>query len=106
MKREDVLRHPAYWFEDVQNELYSQVVDYMDREKINRSELAKRLKVSKGYVSQILNGNYNYTLKKWIELCLAIGIVPGVYRKLDDVIEADKEFARAKKDAIRGETTT
>jgi transcriptional regulator with XRE-family HTH domain len=96
MNREDILKRPAYWFEHEQNELFRQVSDYMERENINRTELAKRLKVHKSYVSQILNGNFNYTLKKWIELCLTIGIVPGEYRKLEDIIKADSEFANNK----------
>jgi len=100
MNREDILKRPAYWFEHEQNELYRQVTEYMERECINRTELSKRLNVSKGYVSQILNGNFNYTLKKLIELCLAIGIVPGEYRKIEDVIRADIEFAKSKKDKV------
>jgi transcriptional regulator with XRE-family HTH domain len=97
MSREEVLRHPAYWFENEQNEIYSQVSEYMDREGINQTQLAERLKVGKSYVSQILKGNCNFSLKKWIELCLAIGIVPGEYRKLEDVIRADAEFSASKK---------
>lgn len=91
MKREEVLRSPAYWFEHEQNELFRQVHEYMEREGINRTELASRLNVSKGYVSQILNGNFNYTLKKWIELCLAIGVVPAGYKKVDEVIKEEKD---------------
>ncbi|CAN5174478.1 hypothetical protein BH09BAC6_BH09BAC6_16790 [soil metagenome] len=100
MKRDEILRRPAYWFEHEQNELYRQVTDYMERENINRTELAKRLNVTKGYVSQILNGNFNYTLKKWIELCLSIGVVPNGYKKIEDVIQEDARFAQAKKDAF------
>lgn len=97
MKREEILRRTAYWFEHEQNELYRQVTEYMERENINRTQLADRLNVRKSYVSQILNGNFNYTLKRWIELCLAIGIVPGEYRKIEDVIKTDAEFAESKK---------
>ncbi|MDR3693518.1 helix-turn-helix transcriptional regulator [Mucilaginibacter sp.] len=105
MKREDILRRPAYWFEHEQNELYTQVTDYMERENINRTELASMLNVSKGYITQLLKGNYNYTLKKWIELCLAIGIVPGEYRKLEDIIQEDFEFAKAKREnRLEGKT--
>jgi transcriptional regulator with XRE-family HTH domain len=89
MNREEILRHPAYWFENEQNEIYSQVCDYMEREGINQSELATRLKVGKSYVSQILKGNYNFSLKKWIELCLAIGIVPAGYKSIEEVIKED-----------------
>jgi transcriptional regulator with XRE-family HTH domain len=104
MKREDILRRPAYWFEHEQNELYRQVIEYMERENINRTELANRLNVHKSYVSQILNGNFNYTLKKWIELCLAIGVVPGGYKKIEDVIKEDVQFAQAKKDVFEKKT--
>jgi len=97
MKREDILRHPAYWFENEQNEIYSQVTDYMEREGINQTQLAEKLSVGKSYVSQILKGNYNFSLKKWIELCLAIGIVPAGYKKIEDVIQEDKLFAESKK---------
>jgi len=89
MEREDILRRPAYWFEETQNELYSQVSEYMKREKINQSQLAERLKVSKGYVSQIMNGDYNFSLKKWITLCVSIGIIPSGYKNLDEVIKED-----------------
>jgi transcriptional regulator with XRE-family HTH domain len=50
----------------------------MDAEGLNQSQLAKRLGVSKGYVSQVLNGNFNHTVRKLIELSLAIGMVPVV----------------------------
>ena len=97
MKREEILRHPAYWFENEQNEIYSQVTDYMEREGINQTQLAEKLKVGKSYVSQILKGNYNFSLKKWIKLCLAIGIVPAGYKRIEDVIQEDKMFAESKK---------
>ena len=87
MKREDVLRSPEYWFEHAQNELYDEVVQYLEREQISRTQLAKKLNVSKSYVSQILNGHFNYTLKRLIELGLAIGVVPRIYyQKPEDMI--------------------
>ena len=86
------MRSPEYWFQDAQLDLYTQVNDYLKREGINQTELAERLNVTKGYISQILNGNFNYTLKKLIDLSLAIGIVPKIkYSKIEDVIKADTE---------------
>ena len=88
--REDLLNSPEYWFEDAQNELYRQVIEYMEREGINQNQLAERLGVSKGYVSQILKGEFNYTLKKLIEISLAIGQVPKIeYASVANVIEED-----------------
>jgi transcriptional regulator with XRE-family HTH domain len=97
MNREEILKHPAYWFENEQNEIYSQVIDYMEREGINQTQLAEKLKVGKSYVSQILKGNCNFSLKKWIELCLAIGIVPAGYKSIEEVIQEDKLLAQSKK---------
>jgi transcriptional regulator with XRE-family HTH domain len=88
--REELLKSPEYWFEHAQNDLYGEVVDYMEKEKINQNQLAERLGVTKGYVSQILKGEFNYTLKKLIEISLAIGKVPQIeYRSMEDIIQED-----------------
>jgi len=90
MTRDKLLKSPAYWFEYEQNELFRQINEYLEVESINQTELASRLNVSKGYVSQILNGNFNFSLKKLIELCLSIGIVPKInYKKIEEVIKED-----------------
>lgn len=78
LTREELLKSPEYWFEEAQNELYRQVVEFMEKEGLNQTQLAERLGVSKGYISQILKGEFNYTLKKLIELSLAIGKVPNI----------------------------
>jgi transcriptional regulator with XRE-family HTH domain len=75
-KRLETLKRPEYWFEYSQNELFRQVSAFMNVEGINQTELAERLGVSKGYVSQILNGTSNFSMKKLIEISLAIGKVP------------------------------
>lgn len=88
--REELLRSPEYWFEDAQNELYRQVIAYKERKGINQTQLAEELGVSKGYVSQILKGEFNYTLKTLIDISLAIGIVPKIeYEQLSKVIADD-----------------
>jgi hypothetical protein len=47
--------------------------------------------VIKGYISQILKGEFNYTLKKLIELSLAINKVPQIeYKSVEQVINDDK----------------
>jgi transcriptional regulator with XRE-family HTH domain len=75
-KKKDLVRTVEYWMETIQNELFNQFSDYMEKEQMNKTELANKLNVSKGYVSQVLNGTFNFTLKKLIELSLAIGKVP------------------------------
>ena len=41
----------------------------------NKSQLAEYLGVSKGYVSQLLNGDYDHRMSKFFELALAFGMV-------------------------------
>ncbi|NJM93633.1 MAG: helix-turn-helix transcriptional regulator [Cytophagales bacterium] len=74
--REELFQQPEYWLERIQNNVFRIVEDYMNRKGINQSELAQEWGVSKGYVSQILNGNFNFSLTKLIELCLKVGIAP------------------------------
>ncbi len=88
--REELLQSPEYWFEEAQNELYRQVVDYKEKMGINQTQLAEKLGVSKGYVSQVLKGEFNYTLKKLIELSLAVGKIPQIeYKPIEQVLLED-----------------
>jgi transcriptional regulator with XRE-family HTH domain len=73
---EELIRTPEYWMENIQNELYRQVKKFLDDKGITQTQLAKDLNVTKGYVSQVLNGNFNFTLSKLIELSLAVGAAP------------------------------
>lgn len=45
-----------------------QVVAYMEKRGINRAELAKRLGVSKAFITKLLNGNPNLTIKTMVSL--------------------------------------
>lgn len=78
MTREELLRSSEYWTTKMQLELYARIEAYMSENKINRTELAKRLGVSKGYVTQILNGDYDHRLSKLVEIALKIDYVPRI----------------------------
>lgn len=78
MKREKLIRSKGYNVTKIQNELYRQLTSYLEENKMTQSAFAKQLGVSKGYVSQILNGNFDYKLSKLVELSLAIGKVPEI----------------------------
>ena len=88
--REQLLRSVDFWLVQAQDEIYRQVIEYIETEKITQTELANRLGVTKGYVSQILKGEFNYTLKKLIELSLSVGKVPVIeYKSIRDLIKED-----------------
>lgn len=98
MTRKELLSHPEYWFTEAQDELFRQVIEYMERENLNQTQLAERLGVSKGYISQLLKGDFNHSLKKLIEISLLIGKVPRIeYKSLAQLLEEDKRRAYTQK---------
>ncbi len=90
--REELLKAEEYWFETLQNSIYRMVAEYIQKEGINQTQLAEMLGVSKGYISQIMNGNFNYTLKKMIELSLALKKAPVFeFKDLNQYIQEDTQ---------------
>ena len=90
MERKDVLKSPEYWTAKTQTELYNQAKKFMGELGWNRTQLADYLGVSKGYVSQLLNGDYDHRLSKFFELALSFGVVPQVkFVPVEDCIKTD-----------------
>lgn len=90
--REELLKQPEYWTAQTQIMLYDQAAKFMERNNMNRSQLAEYLGVSKGYVTQLLSGDYNHRMSKFFELALAIGLVPIVdFVPIENVIENDAQ---------------
>jgi transcriptional regulator with XRE-family HTH domain len=88
--REELLKTEEFWFETFQNDLYRMVAEYIQKEGMTQTQLAEKLGVSKGYISQIMNGNFNYTLKKMIELSLALDKAPAFeFKNLEQYIQDD-----------------
>lgn len=75
----ELLQTETFWTTKIQNELYQAVINYIEENKINRTQFAKKLGVTKGYLSQVLNGDFNHRLSKLVELSLAIGIAPIIH---------------------------
>lgn len=74
----------------IQNQLFSMLQQHLDENKITRTQFAEKLGVSKGYVSQIMNGGFNHRLSKLVELSLAAGKVPVIsFKDINDVILED-----------------
>lgn len=91
MTREDLLKSPDYWTADIQIMLYNCAERFMKEQGMNRTKLAEHLGVSKGYVSQLLNGDYDHKLSKLVELSLAFGFVPKVdFMPIAEYIKKDE----------------
>ena len=74
MDRKEVLKSPEYWTAKT----YNQAESFMKETGRNKTQLAEYLGVSKGYVSQLLNGDYDHRLSKFFELSLAFGVIPQI----------------------------
>lgn len=90
MTREDVLKSPEYWTAMIQIALYNCAEKYMKANGKNRKQLAEHLGVSKGYVTQLLSGEYDHRLSKMVELALACGCVPQVdFISVEKIVEKE-----------------
>jgi len=88
--RKELISSKEYWLVKFQNSLFEQVEKYLKDNKVSKTEFSKKLGVSKGYVSQILNGDFDHKVSKLIELSLAIGMVPFLhFENLDNCIFLD-----------------
>lgn len=91
MTREELIQSKEYWMAKLQIDLFNEVETYMKKNGLNRVQFAEKLGVSKGYVSQILNGDADHRLSKFVELSLSIGLVPTLsFEDIDTLIEREK----------------
>lgn len=91
MDRRDLLRTPSFWMTKIQIDLYNCAEKFMEDSNRNRKQLAEYLGVSKGYVTQLLSGDYNYTLEKLVDLSLKLGYVPQVeFKPLEQILLEDE----------------
>jgi len=90
MKRNKLIKSREYWITKIQIQVFEMLENYRQKKHINKTELAKELKVSKGYISQILNGEFNYKISTLVDLSLTLGKVPILkFEDLDKYIERD-----------------
>jgi len=81
--RKELLKSKEFWLAKLQTSLYQEVEMYLKKNNLNKTQFALQLGVSKGYISQILNGDFDHKISKFIELSLAIGKAPVL--KLEDI---------------------
>lgn len=74
---EKILNQPSYWIEGINGVLYNAILEFMEKNNFNRTQLAQNLGISKGRVSQILNdGEINFSIEKIIEISIKVGKYP------------------------------
>ena len=60
--RSELFKSRTYWIDRIQNDIFRALNDYKEKEGLSsNTELAEKLGFSKGYISQVMNGNFNFT---------------------------------------------
>lgn len=89
--RAELLKSKGYWMATLQTELFREINAFMQEKGLNNTQLAAFLGCSKGYVSQLLNGDFDHKISKLVELSLAIGKVPLLkFKDIEQLIKEDK----------------
>ena len=81
--RKELLKSKEYWLAKFQAILYKEVEDYLAENNMSKTDFADKLGVTKGYISQILNGDFDHKISKFIELSLVIDKAPILH--LEDI---------------------
>lgn len=86
MDRKELIKSREYWMTEIQLNLFNLIEDYRKKNNLNKRQLADKLGVTKGYISQILNGDFDHKISKLVDLSLAFDKVPLIlYRNLDEI---------------------
>ena len=72
----DLINSAHYWISRIQHDVFELLEGYRKEKNYSRKELADEMGVDKSYISQVLNGNFNYIIKKLVSLALFSGRVP------------------------------
>lgn len=90
LTRDILLQRPEFWIENIRTELFNMVQEYLEENNMSRKELAEKLGVSKGYISQVLNGESDHRLSKIVSLATSLGKAPYIYLKdINEVLTND-----------------
>ena len=65
---------PEYWEEGAVLDFTEALYIAMEEQGVTRAELARRLGTSQAYITRVLSGNANFTLKTMSKLALALGL--------------------------------
>ena len=74
MRYEELIKTPEYIMTQIQIMLFNRVNEYLERNNMSRKDFAEKLGVTKGYVSQIMNGDFDHRLSKLVEIADAIDV--------------------------------
>ncbi len=92
-------KHPEYWVENAILEYTEDVVAQMAEQKVSRSELAVRLDAAPSFVSKMLSGSNNFTLRKMVEVARALRCELRIHLQREGVRTSWRDYPLKKKRA-------
>lgn len=90
MRYQELLKTETYWVTRLQGLLYQAVHDYLKENNKTQKEFAQEIGVSKGYVSQVLNGSADHRISTYVKFAMACGVVPDL-----ELITVEKYVTRS-----------
>ena len=69
---EGLKEHDEFLFEEQKIAILEEIISIMEKRKISRAELARRLKTSRAYVTKLFRANVNFTLKSMVQIAHAL----------------------------------
>ena len=78
MKRSELIESREYWIANIQLHLFEIIKEYLEANQLTQNQFAEKIGFTKGYVSQILNGDFDHKISKLVDLSLAVGKVPKI----------------------------
>lgn len=92
MERQELLKTREYWTEKIKLDLFQIVSTYRKENNLTVEKLANKLGVTKGYVSQVLNGDFDHKISKLVELAMACDVVPIIkFEPITQYIQDDED---------------
>lgn len=70
---EEAREHPAYWQEDILVDVAHHLARELESRKMTQADLASKLGVKPGYISRVLRGHENLTLKTLAKIAFILG---------------------------------
>jgi transcriptional regulator with XRE-family HTH domain len=103
--REEIISGSTYWLTKVQIQVFNLLNNYMEENNLTQKQVAEKLNVSPSYVSQILNGNFNFTISKLIELALLVGKAPIIqFETIEQILKSEALQKKAELKIMRKKT--
>lgn len=93
MEREELIKNREYWITKIQLNLFKVIEDYRTAKNYSKTQLAEELGFTKGYISQVLNGDFDHKISKLVDLALACGKVPEIsFSSIEEMISSSSNY--------------